>query len=84
MTDLRERLIELIEISGMKPKELENQTGVDRMKWANVKRKAQRVNQEHIEAAVKLWPEYAYWLTTGKTIPEAGQISPEIEKKRRA
>ena len=83
MTDIRERLKNLIEKSGLTPKELEEKSGLDRMSWANVKRNRIRVNQEHIEAAVKLWPEYAYWLTTGNVITEAGQISPEIDTKTR-
>lgn len=72
----------LIKVSGKKPKELEELTGVDRMSWANLKRETIRANAEHIEAACRLWPEYAYWLTTGKTIAAAGQISPEIEEAR--
>ena len=36
-----------------------------------------------IEALAKLWPEYAYWLTTGKEIPEVGQISPMTKKAQR-
>lgn len=83
-TDIRERLIELIDLSGLGPKELEQESGLDRDFWRNVKYRRTRVNELHINAAVKLWPQFAYWLTTGKVIPEAGQISPEIEKKRRA
>lgn len=82
LMDIKERLNKLIEKKGIKPKELEEKTGVDRMKWANLKRGTIRAQQEHIEAVVKLWPEYAYWITTGLTIPEAGQISPEVEEVR--
>lgn len=42
-----------------------------------------RVNEDDIEAFNKAFPQFAYWLTTGKTIPEAGQISPEMEKVRK-
>ncbi len=79
---MKERLIKLIEISGLSTKQLEERTDINRYKWGNVKNTKQRINENHIKAAVELWPEYAYWLTTGKTIPEAGQISPEIEETR--
>ena len=36
-----------------------------------------------MEAIAREWPQYSYWLLTGETIPEQGQISPEIERARR-
>ncbi|WP_374089758.1 DNA-binding protein [Methylomicrobium lacus] len=57
-------------------------TGVKAKTWANVENGIQRANEEHIEAIIKKWPEYAYWLVTGLTLPEAGQISPELEETR--
>jgi len=80
--DIRERLLKLIEVTNKKPKELEQLTGIDRMSWSNLKRRMIRVHGEHIEAAAALWPEYAYWLVTGKTQPEVGNIGLEpCEKK---
>jgi hypothetical protein len=81
--DIRERINKLIDYKEIKPTDLVNKTGIDRMKWANLKRSRIRAQQEHIEAIVNLWPEYAYWIVTGKTIPESGQISPEIEDIRK-
>lgn len=80
--NLRERLNKVIEFKGFMPMELEEKTGIDRMKWANLKRERIRAQEEHIEAICKLAPEFAYWITTGLTIPEAGQVSPELEKIR--
>lgn len=80
---LKERLIQIIDISGLSAKTLEQLTNVDRDRWRNMISGKIRVGEDHIEAAVKQWPQYAYWLTTGKTIPEAGQISPEIEEARK-
>jgi len=80
--DLRDRINYLIEFIELKPTELEERSGIERMKWANIKRKRTRVQQEHIEAIVKICPEYAYWITTGLTLPESGQISPELEETR--
>ncbi|MCL7422868.1 MAG: DNA-binding protein [Methylobacter sp.] len=76
-------MIEVIDKSGFSPSELEEKTGIKRFTWGNLKTGKQRANEEHIEALVKLWPEYAYWITTGMTLPEAGQISPEMEETRK-
>ncbi len=38
---------------------------------------------EVVEKILGLWPEYTMWLMRGTVIPEAGQISPEIEETRR-
>jgi hypothetical protein len=62
---------------------MEKLTGIEEYKWGNIEKGTQKVNEDHIEAVAKHWPEFAYWLVTGKTIPEAGQISPEIEETRR-
>jgi hypothetical protein len=81
--DLQDRLNLLMEHTKLTPTELERETGIDRMRWSNIKRRSVRAGAPEIEAAGKLWPEYAYWLMTGAVIPEAGQISPEIEEIRK-
>jgi len=79
---IRERLIGFFNTSGVTSKEMEKLTGIDRDKWNAVRAKRRRVNEDDIEAFNEAFPQFAYWLTTGKTIPEAGQISPEMEKAR--
>jgi hypothetical protein len=81
--DLQDRLKSLIDHSELSPTDLEKQTGIDRMRWSNIKRRHVRAGAPEIEAAGKLWPEYAYWLITGLVQPEAGNISPEMEETRR-
>ncbi|WP_426993053.1 DNA-binding protein [Methylomonas sp. CM2] len=77
---LRQRLFKVIDFKREASKILEETTGVDRAKWSNIKRKDPiRAAEEHLEAVFKLWPEYALWIATEKTNPEAGQISPELE-----
>ena len=80
---IRERLISIIEKNCLKNEDLEKRTGIAATKLGNLRTRKQRVNEDHIEAVNKIWPEYAYWLTTGLTIPAAGQISPEIEETRK-
>lgn len=80
---IRERIIQIIDKSGFSKEELEEKTGISYYKWGNLRTKKQRVNEDHLEAVNKIWPEYSYWVMTGKTLPEAGQISPELEEQRR-
>lgn len=79
---IRDRLLEVIDKSGMSATELEKRTGIKAFTWGNLKTGKQRANEEHISALASLFPEYAYWITTGKTLPDAGQISPEVEETR--
>lgn len=80
---IRERLIEFFNVSGVTSKDMEKLTGIDRDKWNAVRAKRRRVNEDDIEAFNSAFPQFAYWLTTGLTIPEAGQISPQMEKARK-
>lgn len=79
---IRERLLRVIETARLTNPELEEKTGVKATTWGNLKTGKQRANEDHIEAICKIRPEFAYWVTTGLTIPEAGQISPELEEAR--
>jgi hypothetical protein len=58
---------------------LEKETGISARAWAHVFNKRASLDAKYIEAALKIFPEYAYWIATGKTIPEAGQTSPDLE-----
>jgi len=58
----------------------EKKTGIDRYRWGNIRNGKARLSDEEIDAVIKLFPNYAYWLTTGKVIPEAGQTSPEYDE----
>lgn len=80
---IRERLIDFFNAQEVTSKDMERLTGIDRDKWNAVRARRRRVNEDDIEAFNDAFPQFAYWLTTGKTIPEAGQISPEMEKARK-
>ena len=61
---------------------LEEKTGIEATRWRNIKqRKVMRTSE--LDAVLSLFPEYALWITTGKEIPEAGQISPMTKKAQR-
>lgn len=55
-------------------------TGIGSNQLTNIEQKKQKAYAWHIEQIAQRLPEYALWLTTGKTIPEAGQISPDMER----
>lgn len=82
--NIEERAKEVILFNDAKSKELEEKTGIDRDRWNNLRKTkpTAKVRAEEIEAICKIFPNYAYWIATGKTIPEAGQISPELEEQR--
>ncbi|SFR57390.1 hypothetical protein SAMN05216203_1491 [Marinobacter daqiaonensis] len=74
---IRERLINFFNACNVTSREMEKLTGIDRDKWNAVRARRRRVNEDDIEAFNGAFPQFAYWLTTGKTIPSAGQIKPE-------
>jgi hypothetical protein len=80
---IKDRLIAFFNETGTTSKEMEKLTGVDREKWNAIRAGRRRVNEDDIAGFNEGFPQFAYWLTTGKTIPEAGQISPEIEMARK-
>lgn len=56
---------------------LEAQTGVKSSKWRLLASGKQKVTPELIEAAARLWPQYAFWLATGITDVANGHTAPE-------
>ena len=58
-------------------REMETITGISRPRWKSACREVgQRVSQDMIEAVVKHWPQYTYWLIAGKTDLDAVQSIP--------
>ena len=62
--------------------EFSEETGISKNALINLEQRKQKAYAWHCEAISKIFPKYAYWITTGNVIPEAGQISPEIEEER--
>jgi len=77
-----ERIEKLRKFKKLSRRKLENLTGIADYTWQAVEIGKQVANEEHIKELSKIWPEYKYWLVFGETMPEAGQISPEIEETR--
>lgn len=76
------RLISLIEYkmnSNKRFKELEEKTGIAANRWQSVWHGRQRAMPDMIEIICRIFPEYAFWLTTGITDSDHGHISPTTD-----
>ncbi|VVD64615.1 hypothetical protein PPN31114_00282 [Pandoraea pneumonica] len=83
---MRERVCELIEHVADADRcwrEMEEFTGIPSKRWQNVSRGLQRPTSEMIEAIGRVWPQFAYWLVTGRTDEASGHISPTLERRAR-
>lgn len=58
------------------PKRISTESGTDHNRWKSLSKGAVRISTEEIDVLVKIYPQYALWLASGKVAPEAGQISP--------
>ncbi|CAM3898275.1 hypothetical protein EV679_2548 [Kerstersia gyiorum] len=77
--NLRNRLALLIEQQvdeKTRFKALEALTNIKATQWRDFFAGKQRPTAEMIEAASRLWPEYAFWLVTGVSDAEHGHIAP--------
>ncbi len=83
MTTIFDRYKLLIESEATDLKWLEDLTAIKTKRWQNIKYGQAKLGAEEIEALGSVYKEYAYWLTTGEELPEAGQISPMTKKAQR-
>ena len=83
MDSISDRFKLLEECEGFKMPWLEERTGVKAKRWHTIKQRGDMRSSE-LSELIDLWPEYAYWLSTGKEIPESGQISPMTKRAQRA
>ncbi len=80
---MKERLIVLVNaVCETKAihKEFSEVTGLDRKKVKNLLDGQQRFNEEHIQIITEAFPQYKMWFVFGETMPEVGQISPELDE----
>jgi len=75
-------MIELMDYLDQGPAELARKTDKPLDRWKNIRSGRVRASTEELEDIARLWPEFSLWLTTGTTIAEAGQISPELDQVR--
>lgn len=78
MESIQDRAISLIYKKGLD--ELVRSSKIGYTRWKNVRHKTTRISSEELEVLVEIYPEYAYWLSSGKIAPEIGQTSPEYDE----
>ncbi len=81
--NINKRIRILRDALGLGRQAFADKTGIKKQTIESIEREAQQVNGEHLEKIGNGFPEYGYWLAYGKTLPEAGQISPELEETRK-
>lgn len=79
---ITDRALLLIQKSNLDELTRAGETGY--VRWQNIKRERARVGAEEVEILSKVYPQYAYWLTTGQIMPEVGQTSPEYDELAQA
>ena len=75
-----ERIDLLLSLERKTRRELAGLTGISESRWYSVMNKRARLSMNEVEALIDVWPDYAYWLVTGKELPESGQVSPLTKK----
>lgn len=84
MTTLTQRLLRLINMKadGRRPyKAMHELTGIAADRWSAVFAERQRPTVDMIEGVSKLWPQHAFWLTTGIEDSEAGHTDPSMREQ---
>lgn len=80
---MRGRIKELadVELDPRRPwVDMEARTGISGRRWQNVVQGRQRASDDMLEALGRVWPQYAYWLMTGKTDEANGHTSPTLAR----
>lgn len=74
-----ERIRTLIDKAGLDM--LAKETEITGTRWRTVRYdKRTRISTNEVKELVKLFPNYALWLTTGDVAPEIGQTSPGYDE----
>jgi len=78
---ISERVREVIESKTRdrrRTQELEETTGISGETWRKFLSGKQKVSLVMLQAVAHLWPEYAFWISTGITDSAHGHIGPDV------
>jgi hypothetical protein len=78
MEDMKDRAVLLIRMAG--PKKLSQLGETNHERWKNISKGAIRMSTDEISVLVKMYPQYALWLVSGRIEPENGHRSPEYDE----
>lgn len=76
MDSIDDRVRALVDRTGLD--ELVKRTEISGTRWRTVRYdKRTRISTQEVEALVRLYPQYALWLASGRVAPEVGQTRPD-------
>ncbi|SDL76909.1 hypothetical protein SAMN05216186_13017 [Pseudomonas indica] len=59
--------------------QLIRESDIGLVRWQTVRYKNIRMSTQELEVLVRFYPQYAFWLASGRIAPEIGQTSPEYD-----
>lgn len=80
--DANKRIKELRNHLGLSRDDFAIKAGFKSSQLANIEQEKMLAPAWYIQSISETWPEYGYWIATGKELPSAGQISPMTEETR--
>lgn len=83
-SELAKRMREIREVETSGRHEFSQLIGVAKKTVESIEQSGRAPKGDMLEAICLKWPHYSLWLMTGQVNEAAGQVSPEIEKARRA
>lgn len=78
MESMQARARLLIDKAGFE--QLIRESDIGLVRWQTVRYKNIRMSTQELEVLVRFYPQYAFWLASGKIAPEIGQTSPEYDE----
>lgn len=78
MESIQDRAVALVYKTGLD--DLVRQSNINYARWRNIRHKTIRISSEELDVLIKIFPQYAYWLASGRIAPEIGQTSPEYDE----
>ena len=74
--ELTERIKEIEKTEQLTREDLARKIGLTYTRLRNLVGGQTKFRMDDLEAIANKFPEYEYWIYTGKELPESGQISP--------
>lgn len=81
MSTVAERIRMVREAHGLSQSAFADKIGVSVRSIHTIEYRGTSASVQVVAAIAEHWPEYSYWLLTGKTIPKTGQTKPKNNLK---
>ncbi|MBN3562509.1 hypothetical protein [Aliamphritea spongicola] len=78
--NIDDRIRKLLNFIDLSTEDLARKTDTKYGRWTTIRKTGGRARAEEVEILCKLYPQFQMWIATGETLPEAGQVSPELEQ----